>query len=53
MSSPLFGDDIKKLIPIQTPGASDTATLDNVIELLTLSGRSLPHVMAMLIPEAW
>ena len=53
MSSPLFGDDVKKLIPIQTPGASDTATLDNVIELLTLSGRSLPHVMAMLIPEAW
>ena len=36
-----------------TPGGSDSASLDNAVELLTLAGRDLPHVMAMLIPEAW
>src|ERR1017187_9589795 len=53
LASSLFGDDIKKLLPIITAGGSDSAMLDNVVELLTLSGRSLPHVMSMLIPEAW
>jgi glutamate synthase (NADPH/NADH) large chain len=53
LASPLFGDDIKKLFPIATPGASDSAILDNVVELLYMAGRSLPHAMAMLIPEAW
>lgn len=53
LASPLFGDDIKKLFPICTPGGSDSAMLDNTVELLTLAGRSLPHVMSMLIPEAW
>jgi len=53
LGSPLFGDDIKKLFPIIAPGGSDSASLDNAVELLTLAGRSLPHVMAMLIPEAW
>ena len=53
LASPLFGDDIKKLLPIITPGGSDSAMLDNAVELLTLSGRTLPHVMSMLIPEAW
>ncbi|HVA94849.1 MAG TPA: glutamate synthase large subunit [Candidatus Dormibacteraeota bacterium] len=53
LESPLFGDDIKKLLPIITAGGSDSAMLDNAVELLTLSGRSLPHVMSMLIPEAW
>jgi glutamate synthase (NADPH/NADH) large chain len=53
LASPLFGDDIKKLEPIITPGGSDSASLDNAIELLTLAGRSLPHVMEMLIPTAW
>ena len=53
LASPLFGDDIKKLLPIVTPGGSDSAMLDNAVELLTLAGRSLPHVMSMLIPEAW
>ncbi len=53
LASPLFGPDIKKLLPIIGPGLSDSATLDAVVELLTLAGRSLPHVMAMLIPEAW
>jgi glutamate synthase domain-containing protein 2/glutamate synthase domain-containing protein 1/glutamate synthase domain-containing protein 3 len=53
MASPLFGDDFKKLFPIITPGGSDSAMLDNAVEMLTLAGRSLPHVMSMLIPEAW
>ena len=53
LASPLFGDDIKKLEPIITPGGSDSASIDNAIELLTLAGRSLPHVMEMLIPAAW
>jgi glutamate synthase domain-containing protein 2/glutamate synthase domain-containing protein 1/glutamate synthase domain-containing protein 3 len=53
LDSKLFGDDIKKLFPIVLPGGSDSAGLDNTVELLTLAGRSLPHVMAMLIPEAW
>ncbi|HLJ48393.1 MAG TPA: glutamate synthase large subunit [Bryobacteraceae bacterium] len=53
LSSPLFGNDIKKLFPLIQVGGSDSASLDNAIELLTLAGRSLPHVMAMLIPEAW
>ena len=52
-SSPLLGDDVKKLLPIVTPGQSDTATLDNALELLLATGRSLPHAMMMLIPEAW
>ena len=41
------------LLPIMFEGQSDSACLDNMIELLTLCGRSLPHVMMMLIPEAW
>jgi glutamate synthase (NADPH/NADH) large chain len=53
LASPLFGEDIKKLYPIVMPGGSDSAILDNVVELLYMSGRSLPHAMAMLIPEAW
>ncbi|MDE3168913.1 MAG: glutamate synthase subunit alpha, partial [Acidobacteriota bacterium] len=53
LASPLFGDDIKKLLPIIAPGGSDSAMFDNAVELLTLAGRSLPHVMSMLIPEAW
>ena len=53
LASPLFGDDIKKLFPIIQPGGSDSAAFDNALELLVLSGRGLPHAMAMLIPEAW
>jgi glutamate synthase (NADPH) large chain len=53
LASPLFGDDIKKLFPICAPGGSDSAQLDNTVELLALAGRTLPHAMAMLIPEAW
>jgi glutamate synthase domain-containing protein 2/glutamate synthase domain-containing protein 1/glutamate synthase domain-containing protein 3 len=53
LQSPLFGADIKKLFPIIQPGGSDSASFDNALELLVMSGRSLPHAMAMLIPEAW
>ncbi len=53
LASPLFGDDIKKLFPIIQPGGSDSAAFDNALELLVMAGRSLPHAMAMLIPEAW
>ena len=53
LRSPLFGDDIQKLHPIIAPDGSDSANFDNAVELLLQSGRSLPHVMAMLIPEAW
>ncbi len=51
--SELFGDDMPKLFPIIAPGASDSAALDNALELLYHTGRSLPHAMMMLIPEAW
>jgi glutamate synthase (NADPH/NADH) large chain len=53
LESPLFGDDIKKLHPVIAPDGSDSSNFDNAVELLLQSGRSLPHVMAMLIPEAW
>ncbi|HVZ19185.1 MAG TPA: glutamate synthase large subunit, partial [Terriglobales bacterium] len=53
LASELFGDDIKKLFPIVQAGGSDSANFDNVLELLVQSGRSLPHAMAMMIPEAW
>lgn len=46
-------EEIEMLLPICDPGNSDSANLDNVIELLVLSGRYLPHVMMMLVPEAW
>jgi glutamate synthase domain-containing protein 2/glutamate synthase domain-containing protein 1/glutamate synthase domain-containing protein 3 len=53
LQSPLFGDDIKKVYPIIAPDGSDSSNFDNAVELLLQAGRSLPHVMAMLIPEAW
>src|SRR5947209_8349683 len=53
LRSGLFGDDLQKLHPIIAPDGSDSANFDNAVELLLQSGRSLPHVMAMLIPEAW
>jgi glutamate synthase (NADPH/NADH) large chain len=53
-TSPYFSkEEMEMLLPIVTAGQSDSACLDNMIELLTLTGRSLPHVMMMLIPEAW
>ncbi|MDD4894076.1 MAG: glutamate synthase central domain-containing protein, partial [Candidatus Omnitrophica bacterium] len=53
LRSKLFGSDIKKIMPVILPGGSDSAAIDNVFELLTLSGRSLSHAMMMLIPAAW
>ena len=52
-ASPLFGDDIHKLLPIIEPGKSDSASFDNVLELLVMAGRSLPHALMMLIPESF
>lgn len=52
--SPFFTkEEMDMLLPVVTSAQSDSACLDNMIELLTLTGRSLPHVMMMLIPEAW
>lgn len=54
MESQLFSkEEMEMIMPICDETASDSANLDNVVELLTLNGRSLPHVMMMLIPEAW
>ena len=52
-ASPLFGDDIKKLLPIIQPTGSDSAMFDNALELLIRSGRSPAHAVMMTIPEAW
>jgi glutamate synthase domain-containing protein 2/glutamate synthase domain-containing protein 1/glutamate synthase domain-containing protein 3 len=51
--SPLYDGKIRDLYPVIMPAGSDSASLDNAVEFLYQSGRSLPHVMAMLIPEAW
>jgi glutamate synthase (NADPH) large chain len=53
LENSLHGDQIDKLYPVIVPGGSDSASLDNAVEFLYQSGRSLAHVMAMLIPEAW
>jgi glutamate synthase domain-containing protein 2/glutamate synthase domain-containing protein 1/glutamate synthase domain-containing protein 3 len=53
MQSGVWGRDIERLFPLITSGASDSAQIDNALEFLVLSGRSLPHAMMMLIPEAW
>ena len=53
LQSPLVGDDLKKILPIIREGGSDTATFDNVLELLVMAGRSLPHAILMMIPEPW
>jgi glutamate synthase (NADPH/NADH) large chain len=51
--SELFGEDTPKILPVVNPNGSDSAMLDNTLELLVLAGRSLPHAMMMLIPEPW
>ncbi|MDD5505594.1 MAG: glutamate synthase large subunit [Candidatus Omnitrophica bacterium] len=53
LASELFGMDIEKLKPVIIEGGSDSAAMDNLFELLVLSGRSLEHTMMMLIPAAW
>jgi glutamate synthase domain-containing protein 2/glutamate synthase domain-containing protein 1/glutamate synthase domain-containing protein 3 len=53
LASELFGEDLEKILPVVSAGNSDSATFDNVLELLTLGGRSLPHAVMMMIPEAY
>ena len=53
LESDLIPGDLERLFPICPPGASDSASFDEVLELLHLSGRSLPHAVLMMIPEAW
>ena len=53
LESDVLGDDLKKILPIIREGGSDTATFDNVLEFLVMTGRSLPHAILMMIPEPW
>jgi glutamate synthase domain-containing protein 2/glutamate synthase domain-containing protein 1/glutamate synthase domain-containing protein 3 len=53
LQSEIFGDELQKMFPILTESGSDTATIDNALQFLTINGRSLAHSMLMLIPEAW
>ena len=53
MKSDWFGEEIKNILPIVLKGKSDSASMDMVVELLLMTGRSLPEVMMMLVPEAW
>ncbi len=53
LRSSVFGDDLRKLLPVIREGGSDTATFDNVLEFLHMTGRSLPHAILMMIPEPW
>jgi glutamate synthase (NADPH) large chain len=51
--SEIFGEDIQKILPVVIDGKSDSATMDMVVELLLMTGRPLPEVMMMMVPEAW
>ncbi len=53
LTSSVFGDDVRKLIPLVNEVGSDSATLDNALELLVMGGRCLAHALMMLVPEAW
>src|SRR5206468_8961582 len=53
LASELFGEDLHKVIPVVQGGGSDSATFDNVLELLVLGGRSIPHAVMMMVPEAY
>ncbi len=53
MRSALFGDDVQKILTVVDTEGSDSAMFDNVLELLTLAGRELPHAMMMMVPEPW
>jgi glutamate synthase (NADPH/NADH) large chain len=53
LASDVFGGELERIFPVITRGASDSASFDEVLELLHLSGRSLPHAVLMMIPEAW
>ena len=53
LRSEALGEDLKKVLPIIREGGSDTATFDNVLEMLVMAGRTLPHAILMMIPEPW
>src|SRR5262249_37198230 len=53
LKSDLFGEDLKKIFPAIDESGSDSAMFDNVLEMLVLSGRSLPHAVMLMIPEPW
>lgn len=53
METGVFGEDLKKIFPVIEPEKSDSASLDNVLEFLVMTGKSLTHAMSMLIPESW
>jgi glutamate synthase (NADPH) large chain len=53
LQSDLLGDDLRKIAPIIREGGSDSAIFDNVLELLVMAGRTLPHAILMMIPEPW
>ncbi len=53
MKSDVFGEDLKKLLPVIEPGKSDSASFDNVLEFLYMAGRTLPHALCMMIPESF
>ncbi|HET8783208.1 MAG TPA: glutamate synthase large subunit, partial [Pyrinomonadaceae bacterium] len=52
-SSKLFGDDLRKVLPVIDPDASDSGMFDNTLEMFLLAGRSLPHALMMMVPEPW
>ena len=53
LQSDVLGEDLQKILPVIREGGSDTATFDNVLEMLVMAGRSLPHAILMMIPEPW
>jgi glutamate synthase (ferredoxin) len=53
LQTDLFGDDIRKILPVIDESGSDSAMFDNALEMLVLGGRSLPHAVMMMIPEPW
>ncbi|HZN67808.1 MAG TPA: glutamate synthase large subunit, partial [Tepidisphaeraceae bacterium] len=53
LKSEVFGDELEKMYPILTETGSDSATLDNALQFLAVNGRSLPHAVLMMVPEAW
>jgi glutamate synthase domain-containing protein 2/glutamate synthase domain-containing protein 1/glutamate synthase domain-containing protein 3 len=53
LASELFGEDLEKVVPVVREGGSDSAIFDNVLEMLVLAGRSIPHAVMMMVPEAY
>ncbi len=53
LKSEIFGEDLQKLLPVIEPGKSDSASFDNVLEFLHMTGRSIPHALCMMIPESF